>query len=154
MSCAGFSGSPLRSLEGCAHAPKDSGYVQECNVSPFVNPALRPLRLRLFNTAALACSRSGKRRMDLLLLLLLLELGFCFMTVASVPPINDQRKWTTLTARHVRYRAVPRTNGTPTPSSQVPGRQPKCTQVEGADTVMQSSRVWHFKCPATRHTGS
>ena len=43
---------------------------------------------RLFNTAALACSRSGKRRIDLLLLRLLLEL--CFMTVASVPPINDQ----------------------------------------------------------------
>jgi hypothetical protein len=28
----------------------------------------------------LACSRSGKRRMDLVLLRLLLELGFCFMT--------------------------------------------------------------------------
>jgi hypothetical protein len=36
--------------------------------------------LRLFNTAALACSRSGKRRMDLVLVRLLLELGFCFMT--------------------------------------------------------------------------
>jgi hypothetical protein len=47
-------------------------------------------KLRLFKTAALACSRSGKRRMDLLLLRLLLELGFCFMTVGSVPPINDQ----------------------------------------------------------------
>jgi hypothetical protein len=46
--------------------------------------------LRLFNTAALACSRSGKRRMDLLQLRLLLELDLCFMTVASVPPINDQ----------------------------------------------------------------
>jgi hypothetical protein len=48
-------------------------------------------KLRLFNTAAFACLRSGKRRLDLLLLGLLLELGFCFMTVASVPPINDQR---------------------------------------------------------------
>jgi hypothetical protein len=38
------------------------------------------IELRLFNTAALACSRSGKRRMDLVLLRLLLELGFCFMT--------------------------------------------------------------------------
>jgi len=28
--------------------------------------------------------------MDLLLLRLLLELGFCFVAVASVPPINDQ----------------------------------------------------------------
>jgi hypothetical protein len=28
----------------------------------------------------LACSRSGKRRMDLVMLRLLLELGFCFMT--------------------------------------------------------------------------
>jgi hypothetical protein len=28
----------------------------------------------------LACSRSGKRRTDLVLLRLLLELGFCFMT--------------------------------------------------------------------------
>ena len=46
--------------------------------------------LRLFNTAALTYSRSGKRRMDLVLLRLLLELGFCFVTVASVPPINDQ----------------------------------------------------------------
>ena len=36
--------------------------------------------VRLFNTAALACSRSGKRRTDLVLLRLLLELGFCFMT--------------------------------------------------------------------------
>jgi hypothetical protein len=31
----------------------------------------------------------------LLLLRLLLELGFCFMTVASVPPINDQSSATT-----------------------------------------------------------
>jgi hypothetical protein len=37
-------------------------------------------RVRLFNTAALACSRSGNRRTDLALLRLLLELGFCFMT--------------------------------------------------------------------------
>jgi hypothetical protein len=36
--------------------------------------------LRLFNTAALACSKSGKRRTDLVLLRLLLELGFCFIT--------------------------------------------------------------------------
>jgi hypothetical protein len=32
----------------------------------------------------------GKRRINLVLLRLLLELGFCFMTVASVPPINDK----------------------------------------------------------------
>jgi imidazolonepropionase-like amidohydrolase len=36
--------------------------------------------LRLFNTALLACSKSGKRRTDLVLLRLLLGLGFCFMT--------------------------------------------------------------------------
>lgn len=46
--------------------------------------------LRPFITAALTYSSSGKRRMDLVRLRLLLELGFCFMTVASVPPINDQ----------------------------------------------------------------
>ena len=53
-------------------------------------PRFASTELRLFNTAALACSRSGKRRMDLVLLRLRLELGFCFMTVASMPPINDQ----------------------------------------------------------------
>jgi hypothetical protein len=36
--------------------------------------------LSLFNAAALACSGSGKRRMDLVLLLLRLELGICSMT--------------------------------------------------------------------------
>jgi hypothetical protein len=35
-------------------------------------------------------SRSGNRRTELALLRFLLELGFCFMTVASVPPVNDQ----------------------------------------------------------------
>jgi hypothetical protein len=35
---------------------------------------------RLFNTAALACSKSGKRSTDLVPLRLLLELDFCFMT--------------------------------------------------------------------------
>jgi hypothetical protein len=44
------------------------------------NPAFSSAELRLFNTAALACSRSGKCRTDLVLLRLLLELGFCFMT--------------------------------------------------------------------------
>jgi hypothetical protein len=34
---------------------------------------LASIELRLFSTAALACSRSGKRRMDLVLLRLLLE---------------------------------------------------------------------------------
>jgi hypothetical protein len=38
------------------------------------------VELRLFNTAALAFSRSGKRRTDLAPLHFLLELGFCFMT--------------------------------------------------------------------------
>jgi hypothetical protein len=41
---------------------------------------LASAELRLFNTAALACSRSGKRRTDLVLLRLLLERDFCFMT--------------------------------------------------------------------------
>jgi hypothetical protein len=41
--------------------------------------------------SALACSRSGKRRTDLLVLRLLLELGFLLHDpVASVQPINDQ----------------------------------------------------------------
>ena len=44
------------------------------------NPALRLLSSSCFSTAALACSRSGKRRMDLVLLRLLLELGCCLMT--------------------------------------------------------------------------
>jgi hypothetical protein len=35
--------------------------------------------LRLFNNAALACSRSGRRRTDLLLLRFLREVGFSFM---------------------------------------------------------------------------
>jgi acetyl esterase/lipase len=35
-------------------------------------------------------SRSGNRRTDLALLRFLLEPGFCFMTVASVPATNDQ----------------------------------------------------------------
>jgi hypothetical protein len=38
------------------------------------------VELRLFSTAALACSRSGNRRTDLAILRFLLELGFCFMT--------------------------------------------------------------------------
>ena len=42
--------------------------------------SLASAELRLFNTAALACSKSGKRRTDLVLLRLFLELGFCFMT--------------------------------------------------------------------------
>jgi hypothetical protein len=36
--------------------------------------------LRLFSTAVSACSKSGKRRTDLVLLRLLLGLGFCFVT--------------------------------------------------------------------------
>src|SRR5271167_3670000 len=40
-------------------------------------------------------------------------------------------------ARHVRYRAVPRTNRIPAPSSRA--YQQKPTRVEGADIVMQSS---------------
>jgi hypothetical protein len=43
-------------------------------------PRFASVELRLFNTAASACSKSGERRMDLELLRLLLELGFCFMT--------------------------------------------------------------------------
>jgi len=49
--------------------------------------------LRLFSTAVSACSKSGKRRTDLVLLRLLLELGFCFVTggryhVGGIAPIR------------------------------------------------------------------
>ena len=40
--------------------------------------------------------------MDLVLLRLLLELGFCFMTVASMPPVNDQSSAATSKVRVVR----------------------------------------------------
>ena len=43
------------------------------------------------------------------------------------------------TSRHVRYRAVPRSNRIPAPSSRAYQQQP--TRVEGADIVMQSSAI-------------
>src|SRR5271155_3667306 len=42
-------------------------------------------------------------------------------------------------SRHVRYRAVPRTNRIPAPSSRA--YQQKPTRVEGADIVMQSNKA-------------
>jgi hypothetical protein len=44
------------------------------------------------------------------------------------------------TARHVRYRAVPRTNRTPATSSRA--YQSKSARVERAGIVMQSSGNW------------
>ena len=54
-------------------------------------------------------SRSGNRRTDLALLGFLLELGFCFMTVASVPPVNDQSSARDCDGREVSQQIVSRT---------------------------------------------
>jgi len=60
-------------------------FIDRVTISP-----LRVLGSEAVQDCGLECSRSSRRKTDLVLLRLLLEVGLCFMrSVASKPSIND-----------------------------------------------------------------
>ncbi len=87
--------------------PRDSCIARDSGDNPLRSPDTNPahrwrvrsplLGVNLRKCVAVYVQGSGSgNRTDLALLCFLLELGFCFMTVASVPPVNDQSSAATL----------------------------------------------------------